>query len=1003
MLAYALLLIGGLTLTRLLFEWRFPEWLWLGRPLPVMAVATAIALMGGIAGRRLWRTPGGALALTPLAINLLYLAQPAVDPAFSRVLAGGTLWLVVVLLIWQAIPAAADERWRWLGPLLVAAALLPVYLMTMSRAVGEADTFEFQVVAPQLGTAHPTGYPLYLLLGKLFSLLPVGTVAWRVNLASAIFALGAAIILFWLARRLTGQPLAALAGAVAWGLAPVVWSQAIVAEVYTLHSLIVAAALWLMVSLSTGEALGRDRRRRLALALAFTLGLGLTNHLTTVFLIPPALFVAVMNWLDRRSANEPTPMIDWRFVLMLAGAFLLPLLLYLYLPFRWQAVNGEPMGLGRFVDWVAGGRFQGALQWLGWLRDPARYGIVGRLILDNWGWFYLVLAAAGIIYLWFAQRRAAIILLLTALGFTFYALNYYVPDLAVFLLPTHVVLAVWVAAGIAAVISWLARIPTLDRWPRGLLAGLVFLLAASPLVWQTASRWSARDQSGRDGGETWARGVLSRPLAPGGAILADSEKIAPLYYVQQIEGLRPDLDIMVLPDEAAYRAELDGRVATGQAVYLARYLPNLAGAYHLRSAGPLVQADALPVAALPADATVLNQAVGPVRLLGYRADPAAAEDPAAAGVTLYWTLDRPLAAGEALPVIYVRWASDAIALVPQTVDGRHAAGDSYPINAWRPGEVVADYHALPYPAANCPAENNGCDVEVQVALGPRFAQRETLEWVSVTRLPLIAPAAPATGQPVRAQLGTALLNGVAYAPQTRPATPLTVSLSGWTGDSTPVISLQPPDALPQPDDPLSLPMPATAEGPPRMVITQVTTDVPPGTYALWAEPMPRSGSRCGWLAPISAGCVVGEVTVSGVPLPEGATNFADQVALLAVELPQTELQPGGQLPVTVVWQGLAPMTENYTIFVQVLDAQDRLVGQVDAWPVQGTFPTSQWQPGETVRDPYVIQLSDDLPPGEYKLNIGLYLLGTLQRLPVLGASGSAVNDKLEVGGLAVIP
>jgi hypothetical protein len=56
-----------------------------------------------------------------------------------------------------------------------------------------------------------------------------------------------------------------------------------------------------------------------------------------------------------------------------------------------------------------------------------------------------------------------------------------------------------------------------------------------------------------------------------------------------------------------------------------------------------------------------------------------------------------------------------------------------------------------------------------------------------------------------------------------------------------------------------------------------------------------------------------------------------------------------------------------------------------------------------VRDPYVVQLSEALPPGDYKLNIGLYLLGTLQRLPVIDVSGAAVDDKLEVGGLTVTP
>jgi hypothetical protein len=1003
LLALLLLLVGALAVTRLLYEWRFPAWLWLGRPLPVVGVSLTIALALSLAGHRLWRLPGGVLVLLPLALNVLYLAQPSVDLAFSRVLLAGSLWLVAVLAVWRTMPTAADFRWRWVGPLLVAAGLAPVYLLTMSSAVGAADTFEFQVVAPQLGIAHPTGYPLYLLLGKLFSLLPVGTVAWRVNLASAVYAVLAAVVIFWLARRLLRQPLGALVGAVAWGVAPVVWSQAIIAEVYTLHALIVAVALWLMVALLDEADSSPSQSRRRGVALAFVIGLGLTNHLTTVFLIPPALLTALFLMRDARQGAIRPWSIDWRYLALVAAAFLLPLSLYLYLPLRWAAVNGEPMGLTRFVDWVAGGRFQGALQWMAWLRDPARWGIVGRLIRDAWGWFYLGWAALGFLFLVLRRGRMALVLALTAAGFTFYALNYYVPDLAVFLLPVHVVIAVCVAVGVGwlMAVQWL--VAETRPIPFGVLAGLVFLLAAGPLVWRTAEGWPALDQSARDGGEPWARGVLARPLAEDGALLADSEKIAPLYYLQQIEGLRPDLDIMVLPDEAAYRAELDARTAAGQAVYLARFLPGLAGTYHLRSVGPLVQADLAPMAALPEGATLVDEQLGPLRLVGYRAEPVAAEDPAAAGITLYWTLARPLADGEELPVIFTRWSSDLYPLPAQPLAGRHAAGDSYPINAWRPGEIVADYHALPLPVFDCPNPEPGCVLDIWVGLGPRFAGEVDVVWTPVASVPVRPPAGLTAGQPQRAQVGAFLLDGAAVPPQARPGTSLTVGLSGWGDGHALPLTLRPLGLIDRPDGALERPIAPEISGPSQRFARAVDTAVEPAPYVLWVDAAPGEGAVCGWLAPVTTGCALGQVALSGAPLPEGATNFADRIALLEVDLPQTELAPGGQLALTLTWQGLAPLSENYTVFVQVLDARDRIVGQVDSWPVQGTFPTSQWTPGERVRDPYVVQLSEALPPGDYKLNIGLYLLGTLQRLAVIDASGAAVDDKAVIGGLTVVP
>jgi hypothetical protein len=489
-LAAACWFVAGLALTRLLYEGFFPAASFLGRPLPVVGLGLLSAAVGAalVSGRiKLAGVPPAlrAVAFWPLLLNLVWLLDPAVDLARGWFLFGAAWWLVAVLLAWLAL-GDADRRWRRLGPVFVVAALLPVYLATMSHAAGAADTFEFQVVAPKLGIAHPTGYPLYLLLGKLFSLLPIGTVAWRLNLASAVYAALAAAVVFRLALDLVRRPLPALAGAVILGFVPIFWSQAIIAEVYTLQALIVAAALWLMVKLVMDDRLQttdhrpqtadsrqptNDQRltannqrsssdvrrpspaegRKTMVALAFVLGLGLTNHLTTLFLLPPALIamlIALWPAIIRRSAGVSRRRSLIPLFLQLLLAFAVPLLLYLYLPLRWAAINGEPMGFDRFVEWVAGGRFQGALQWEAWLRDPTRRQIVGRLLLDAWGWFYLALAAVGLAWLLKRHWRAALVLLVAALGFTFYALNYYVPDLAVFLIPTHVVIAVWVAAGV---------------------------------------------------------------------------------------------------------------------------------------------------------------------------------------------------------------------------------------------------------------------------------------------------------------------------------------------------------------------------------------------------------------------------------------------------------------------------------------------------------------------------------------------------------------------------
>src|SRR5207248_10112011 len=88
-----------------------------------------------------------------------------------------------------------------LGVGVFAAALL-LYVRTLAPSVLPGDYAEFQMCAAILGIPHPTGYPLYVLLGKLFTMLPFGDVAYRVNLSSAIYMAGAAGVLYAIALRL---------------------------------------------------------------------------------------------------------------------------------------------------------------------------------------------------------------------------------------------------------------------------------------------------------------------------------------------------------------------------------------------------------------------------------------------------------------------------------------------------------------------------------------------------------------------------------------------------------------------------------------------------------------------------------------------------------------------------------------------------------------------------------------------------------------------------------
>ncbi len=92
--------------------------------------------------------------------------------------------------------------------------------------------------------------------------------------------------------------------------------------------------------------------------------------------------------------------------------------------------------------------------------------------------------------------------------------------------------------------------------------------------------------------------------------------------------------------------------------------------------------------------------------------------------------------------------------------------------------------------------------------------------------------------------------------------------------------------------------------------------------------------------------------------------------------------PNSQFTIILFWQPLSPIPTDYTVFLHLRNAQGQTVAQKDGLSLAGAYPTSRWQPGETVIDPFSLSLPPDLPPGRYTLWAGMYRLDTLERLPV---------------------
>jgi Protein of unknown function (DUF2723) len=393
------------------------------------------------------------------------------------------------------------------------------------------DAVMLQMQVSVLGITHPTGYPTYLMLTHLFTYLPFGDQAYRVNLASAVYAALAVVAVYAAGLLLSRRVVAAAAGALAFGLGTALWSQAVIAEVYTLNALLVSVTI--VVLLFWREY----RKDRYLLLSAFLVGLCLTNHLTSGLLLPASLlFVALVDW--RR-------LMDARLVLGGAGAFLLGLAPYLYLPIR-AAMDppmdaNNPTNFGRFWYVISGGNLTGSFFSFGPAELPGRMIFYWEHLLDNTHFLIVMVALTGAVVMLRKDRAAGIFLGFLFCGWLFYAVENDIPDIGLYFIPTYLVLSLWSASGfgtlLADVASLVSGLPGMTRGAiLGVLSGMLLCL---PLL-GAAGTYAQVDMSGVYRGREEIEAVANN-AAPHATILHHRSS---MWYMVLVEGRRRDLRIV---------------------------------------------------------------------------------------------------------------------------------------------------------------------------------------------------------------------------------------------------------------------------------------------------------------------------------------------------------------------------------------------------------------------------------------------------------------------------
>ena len=501
----------------------------------------------------------------------------------------------------------AEYRPSYRVAAIVSAAVFVIYLLTLAPSTAMWDTSEYITAAYTLGLPHPPGNPFFVLIGRFVSILPIApNVAMRINMLAALCSAGAAgmwfliserVLVGWLPerwQRITGGTIAALLGATAF----TVWSQSVVNEkVYTISLLGLALVSWLTVRWCDDPT--GARADRLLVLIAYLSGLGYANHMAG-FLALPAVAVAIV--LRRRSI-----LLRWRLLLAIAGALLLGMTPFLTQPLRsahFPPINeGEPTGcttaisagctfskatVDRFMYNFNRGQYgkpgpterqapfyaQVGMWWLyfrwQWLRDPFENHPGFQAMLAT---LFLFLGGLGGYVHWKRDRHSFAyfgpLMFMVTLALIYYMNFKYgssqAPELAdtvprevrdrdYFYLWSFSAWSVWAALGLVFVWETVAALirseqvqvagealtlPTRRSW---LMATPVLALALVPLF----GNWKSASRAGQTDTADFAADMLNSVEPYGILITAGDNDTFPLWYAQEVEGVRKDVIVACL-------------------------------------------------------------------------------------------------------------------------------------------------------------------------------------------------------------------------------------------------------------------------------------------------------------------------------------------------------------------------------------------------------------------------------------------------------------------------
>ncbi|MCK4472300.1 MAG: DUF2723 domain-containing protein, partial [Anaerolineae bacterium] len=834
--------------------------------------------------------------------------------------------------------------------LFIFLAFLALYTTTLLPDVLPADSGEFQWVAATAGVAHPPGYPLYTMLGWIFAHLPLGpNPAWRVNFFSAVTVAATVALVFHAARRMTGSAWGGLAAALALGSATTFWATATTASIRPLVAFFTALCLYTLIEFRATRtqypipntqypiSSTQTPNDRYIILFAAFLSLGLTHHASLIF--PASTFLIYLILVDPGLLHQPR---RW---LKPIGAFALGLLVLVYLPLRGAASAPQaPPGLATlpgFLEHVLARGFRGDMFALN-LCD--RLVLLPTLLRFQFNPALLLAALIGALLLLWRDRKLALLLAGSFLVHTAVTLTYRAPQTVEYEMPAYVSLALLVAVPFRQIPKSKVQSPkpkaqtpnrlSLDvgRWTLdiGHCSLVIFLIAG--LVNLTAHLPSYRALSQSYDARAYAETLL-RDAPASAVILSNWHWYTPMRYLQQVEGLRPDVTVK-------YVAPHGESLAQNWVSMIEKYVPQrpvVVVHYYEREYSdlpyrfePLGQAFLVHIAPnftpLPG-LTLLDVTLGgQVTLLGYRLETDETEPARPLVLTLAWS---PAVTPTADLALFAQLLGPDGRLWSAARDPRHPAG------RLTAGEVVVERFVV-YPLLHAPPGDYALVAGAYLPAepgAPRLTTADGADAVPLTTVHLWpSTVRPVTRHPAFARFsGGPTLIGAGY--DTGVPGQVRVYLH-WAGPGVkaPLQLLDASGALLGQGH-----VPALERG--QYATTALDLPAVPARVVLLDGDRPR---RCNLLFGRDA------------PLPAPAAGeryvpFGDNLVMTGFEGAVGDLEPGGDVTLGLRFLSMRPLERDYVVSTPLTGlnpdgtwAWRSADDTVDTVPALGAIPTLKW-------------------------------------------------------------